>query len=77
MFKRFIETLVQQHYLTISAEGLIAFDHRLSTMAEDANLVLDAETINTLKHIASITAEEVAAAMLALERKAKKRKPRA
>jgi glycerol-3-phosphate O-acyltransferase len=77
LFKRFIETLVQQHYLTISAEGLIAFDHRLSTMAEDANLVLDAETINTLKHIASITDEEVAAAMLALERKAKKRKPRA
>ncbi len=76
LFKRFIETLTQRGYLTLSSSGLIDFDDRLATMAADASLVLDADKLNTLRHLASISDSDVEAAMLALERKAKKRKPR-
>jgi glycerol-3-phosphate O-acyltransferase len=75
LFRSFIAALAEQQYLTIDADGIMHFDHQLETIAGDAHLVLNEDTLNTLQHVTCVTDDEVQAAMNALERK-KERKRR-
>jgi glycerol-3-phosphate O-acyltransferase len=75
LFRSFIEALTHMEYLTIDDEGIIHFDHRIDSMAEDARLVLNVETLNTLQHMTCVTDDEVNSAMTALAKK-KERKRR-
>lgn len=75
LFRSFVAALAELKYISID-EGLIHFDHRLINMAEDARLVLNAETLNALQHMTNVTEEEVQSAIAGLAKK-NVRKPRA
>ncbi len=75
LFRSFVSALAELKYITI-LDGLIHFDHRLINMAQDARLVLNAETLNALQHMTNVTEEEVQSAIAGLAKK-KERKPRA
>lgn len=73
LFKSFVEALAKLDYLQIDEEQIIHFDHRLDRMAEDARLILNADTLNTLQHMTCVTDEEVDAAMQAIAKKKERR----
>ncbi len=75
LFRSFLSTLAELKYITV-VEGLINFDHRLVNMAQDARLVLNAETLKALQHMTNVTEEEVQAAIEGLAKKSARR-PRA
>jgi glycerol-3-phosphate O-acyltransferase len=75
LFRSFVTELTALKYITIH-EGLINFDHRLVNMAQDARLVLNAETLKALQHMTNVTEEEVQTAIAGLAKK-KERRPRA
>ncbi len=75
LFRSFVAALAELKYITI-LEGLIHFDHRLINMAEDARLVLNAETLNALQHMTNVSEEEVQTAIAGLAKK-NVRRPRA
>jgi len=73
LFKSFVEALAKFDYLQLDEEQVIHFDHRLERMAEDSRLILNADTLNTLQHMTSVTDEEVDAAMQAIAKKKERR----
>lgn len=75
LFRSFIEALREMDYLQIGEDGIIHFDERINHMAQDARLVLNVDTLNTLQHMTCVTDDEVNAAMTALAKK-KEKKPR-
>lgn len=75
LFRSFVSALAELKYITI-LDGLINFDHRLINMAQDARLVLNAETLKALQHMTNVTEEEVQGAIAGLAKK-KERRPRA
>jgi glycerol-3-phosphate O-acyltransferase len=75
LFRSFVSALAELKYITI-LDGLINFDHRLINMAQDARLVLNAETLKALQHMTNVSEEEVQTAIAGLAKK-KERRPRA
>jgi glycerol-3-phosphate O-acyltransferase len=75
LFRSFVSALAALKYITI-IDGLINFDHRLVNMAQDARLVLNAETLTALQHMTNVTEDEVRIAIAGLAKK-KERRPRA
>ena len=75
LFRSFVSALAALKYITI-IDGLINFDHRLINMAQDARLVLNAETLTALQHMTNVTEDEVRIAIAGLAKK-KERRPRA
>lgn len=69
IFRNFIETLKKVGFVRVDEEERLHFDERLSEMANQANLVLRPETLNTILHITSVSDEEIADAMAQLEAK--------
>ncbi len=74
LFRSFVEALAEHKYIQLDDQGLIHFDHRLQEMAEDARLVLNAETLNAIQHMTNVSEEEVEKALTTLDKKKEKRK---
>lgn len=60
VFRNFIETLLTNQTVHTDASGNLAFDHRLSTVAAEARLVLDAETRQAIQQITHLTTQDIA-----------------
>ncbi|MBC7752038.1 MAG: glycerol-3-phosphate 1-O-acyltransferase PlsB, partial [Candidatus Saccharibacteria bacterium] len=68
LFRSFVAALGKLKYITI-LDGLIHFDYRLINMAQDARLVLNADTLNALQHMTNVSEEEVQSAIAGLAKK--------
>lgn len=73
LFKGFIAALIRTHYLQEDDENHLVFDQNIDSMAENARFVLDAETLDILKQLASLSEDDIAIAVAELENKKQRR----
>lgn len=73
LFKSFIAALIRTGYLGEDDDGHLIFDQNIDNMAENARFVLDAETLDILRQLASLSEDEIATAVAELENKKQRR----
>ncbi|PQA48948.1 glycerol-3-phosphate 1-O-acyltransferase PlsB [Amnimonas aquatica] len=74
LFRGFLDTLKGLGFLCTTDDGHLVFDERLSALADEALEVLPSGIRQAIQQVTLITDEEVAAALLAMEQAAAKRK---
>lgn len=73
LFSSFIDALERLGYISLSADNLIEFDHRIDNMAKNARFILDRDVLHILQQVSRLTDDEIQRTLAELHEKRQKR----